>query len=135
MEKCDISSVFKISLQKFIDIFLLTHIMSWLKWSFQLLFVCPSVGSFLHWKGKSWIYFSVFKIFWPKLLGFFLLSYRTHWLKLNYFLSVCLSVSWFICSQTNWKFGISNRLTINIHQNWWKFPSGPISQIGWNDFF
>ena len=60
------------------------------------MFVCLSVGSFVHWKVKKWDILLSFVDIFTKIGGHLLtdLSHTLAKIKLNFF--VCVSVSWFI---------------------------------------
>ena len=99
-EKLKNFSVFKISQPKLVDILPWDYITDWLKWNYNFLFVCPSVGSFAPWKNEMCDILVSFKISLPKLVDNFLLTHLMIWLKWNFkIVFVCPSVGSFV----HWK--------------------------------
>ena len=97
--------------------------------------MCPSVGSFVHWKVKKWDILLSFVDIFTKICGHLLtdLSHTLAKIKLNFF--VCVSVSWFIFSLKNWKVGYFVQFSKYLYQNWWTSSHEPVSKIGHNKTF
>ena len=98
-------SVFNISLPKLLDIFSLTYLTDWPKQNLIFLLVCPSVGSFVHWKMEMCDILVCFQDNFTKIGRHLPLdpSHELAQIKFQFF--VCVSVSWFICSVKPGKFG------------------------------
>ena len=98
-------SIFKISLPKLVDIFPWTYLTDWLKQNFNFLFVCPSVGSFVHWKMEMCDILVSFQDIFTKIGRHLPLDQSHELVQIKFQIFVCVSVSWFICSLKHWKVG------------------------------
>ena len=96
-------SIFKISLPKLVDIFPWTYLTDWLKQYLNFLFVCPSVGSFVHWKMEMCDILVSFQDIFTKIGRHLPFDPSHELVQIKFQIFVCVSVSWFICSLKHWK--------------------------------
>ena len=64
----------------------------------NFLFVCPSVGSFVHWKMEKWDNLRSFQDIFTKIGTHVTLDLFRRLAHAKFEFLVCVSVSWFICS-------------------------------------
>ena len=123
-------SIFNISLPKLVDIFPWTYLTDWLKQNFNFLFVCPSVGSFVHWKMELCDILVSYQDIFTKIGRHLPLDPSHELVQIKFKIFVCVSVSWFICSLKNEKVKYFAQFWGYICQNLSIYSPGPISQIG-----
>ena len=74
-----------------------TFLTDWLKWNVNFLFVCPSIGSFVHWKMEKWDNLLNFEDIFTKIWGHLVNDISQGLAKINFFFDVCLSAGLFKC--------------------------------------
>ena len=111
------------------DIFPWTYLTDWLKQNLNFLFVCPSVGSFVHWKMKICDILVSFQDIFTKIGRHLPLDPSHELVQIKFKIFVFVSVSFFICSLKHWKVGYFGK------ESWKSFSDFKLSLPNLLDIF